>query len=360
MNFRGLGSYPHYDIVKTEILNKELDTLMEIKPKYLFFIVIILAFTAACSRSVDIPTEIPPTETAVVPPTSEVPLPPTEIPATPSEIPPTQDPNCTNEALFIADVSIPDDTVLSAGEAFVKTWQIRNEGTCTWNASYKLVFSSGEQMNSALSIPLSETPPEETLNISVDLVAPINNGSYTGIYQLQNAQEEVFNIGALDNIWLRIVVGDGAAPPPATVGGPTAPAGVCNPDRNAAYESEILSLINNARANNGLPALNMNTKLQAAADAHSKDMACNSLLSHTGSDGSSVSSRVAAQGYASSYSVENIYAGGTAQDAFTWWMNDQIHKDAILDTRISEIGIGYAYLGTSTYGGYFAVDFASP
>ncbi len=333
---------------------------MKSKLKYLIFILGTLSFTAACSRSVDIPTAIPPTETAVVPPTSETPLPPTKIPATPSKIPPTQDPNCTNEALFIADITIPDDTALSAGEAFVKTWRIQNSGTCIWNTSYKLVFSSGEQMNSALSIPLSETPPDETIDISIDLIAPSSNGSYTGIYQFQNAQGEVFNVGALDNIWLRIIVESGAIAPPATAEGPTAAPGTCNPDRNAAYESEILTLINNARANNGLSALSLNTQLQAAADAHSKDMACNSLLSHTGSDGSSVSSRVAAQGYAASYSAENIYAGGTAQDAFTWWMNDQLHKDAILDTRITEVGIGYAYLGTSTYGGYFAVDFASP
>ena len=333
---------------------------MKIKLKHLIFIAATLTFTTACSRSVDIPTAVPQIETATIPPTFEVAPPPTEIPATPSEIPPTQEPNCTNEALFIADLSIPDDTVLSAGEAFLKTWQIRNEGTCTWNESYKLVFSSGDQMNSALSVPLSETLPDETLDISVDLVAPSNNGSYTGIYQLQNAQGEVFNIGALDNIWLRIIVGDGVISPPATIGGPTAIPGVCNPDRNAAYESEVLTLINNARANNGLSALSLNTQLQAAANVHSADMACNSLLSHTGSDGSSVASRVAAQGYAASSSVENIYAGGTAQDAFNWWMNDQIHKDVILDAGLTEIGVGYAYVGTSTYGGYFAVDFASP
>ncbi len=152
---------------------------MKIKLKYLFFLTTILAFTTACSRSVDIPTEIPPTETAIIPPTLEVTLPSTKIPATPTEIPPTQDPDCTNEALFIADVTIPDDTVLSAGEAFVKTWRIQNAGTCTWNKSYKLVFSSGEQMNSALTVSLSETPPDENLDISVDLVAPSNNSSFT-------------------------------------------------------------------------------------------------------------------------------------------------------------------------------------
>ena len=333
---------------------------MKIKSTYLIFVVIILTFTAACSRSVNPPTETPQIETATIPPTLEITPPPTEIPATPSEIPPTQDPNCTNEALFIADLTIPDDTVLSAGESFVKTWQVRNEGTCTWDTNYKLVFSDGTQMNSAQSVPLGKTPPDETLDISIDLIAPSNNGSYTGIYQLQDAEGEVFNVGILDNIWLKIVVVDGVVSPSVTAGGPTPIPGACNPDKNAAYESEILTLINNARANNGLPALSLNTQLQAAADAHSKDMACNSLLSHTGSNGSSVASRVAAQGYAASSSSEVIYAGGTAQDAFNWWMNDPPHRAEILHTNRTELGIGFAYLSTSTYGGYFAVDFAIP
>ena len=333
---------------------------MKLKSLSLIIAAITLTCITACSSSTTSPTETPQVMTGTLPATStSVP----DISTTPSEIPPTQDPNCINKALFIADMTIPDETVLSAGEAFVKTWKVRNVGTCTWNESYRLTFANGDQMSSPLSISLSETAPEETLQISVNLIAPATNGSYTGIYQFKNAQGEVFNIGALDHIWLKIIVGNGAIIPSQTPGGPTAtaaPAGVCTPDRNASYESEILTLINNARASNSLPALSLNTQLQAAADAHSTDMACNSLLSHTGPDGSSASSRVAEQGYVSSYTVENIYAGGTAQDAVTWWMNDQIHKDAILETRVTEIGIGYAYLRSSTYGGYFAIDFASP
>lgn len=316
--------------------------------------------STGCSPSIPTPTETPQAMTATLPPTS---APPTEIPPTPSEIPPTQDPNCTSEALFVADMTIPDNTTLSAGEAFVKTWKVRNTGTCTWNESYSLIFSNGDQMSSPLSIPLSETAPEETLQISVDLIAPMTNGAFTGIYQLKNANGEVFNIGALDHIWLKIIVENGTVILPPTSAVPvntSAPPETCTPDRNAAYESEILTLINNARAAEGLPALSLNVQLQAAADAHSADMACNSLLSHTGSDGSSVSSRVAAQGYAASSSSEVIYAGGTAQDAFNWWMNDAPHRAEILKPTASEIGIGYAYLASSTYGGYFSVVFASP
>ena len=89
-------------------------------------------------------------------------------------------------------------------------------------------------------------------------------------------------------------------------------------------------------------------------------MACNSFLSHTGSDGSYVNTRIKAAGYSASYSEEIICASGDPQDAFDWWMNDKLHRDAILSTKSTEMGIGFAYISSSTYGGYFTVDFARP
>ncbi len=40
----------------------------------------------------------------------------------------------------------------------------------------------------------------------------------------------------------------------------------------------------------------------------------------------------------------------------TWWMNDQIHRDAILNPKSTEMGVGYAYFSMD----YIAVDFGSP
>jgi uncharacterized protein YkwD len=55
-----------------------------------------------------------------------------------------------------------------------------------------------------------------------------------------------------------------------------------------------------------------------------------------------------------------VYAGGGAQAAFQWWMNDAIHRKAILNPKSVDAGIGYASVDGSTYGDYFTVDFASP
>jgi uncharacterized protein YkwD len=89
-------------------------------------------------------------------------------------------------------------------------------------------------------------------------------------------------------------------------------------------------------------------------------MACNELRSHTGSDGSSVGQRVAAAGYAASRSEEIIYVAGGAEAAFEWWMNDTIHRDAILRAEHVHIGVGFSNLPGSAYGAYISVVLAAP
>ena len=135
--------------------------------------------------------------------------------------------------------------------------------------------------------------------------------------------------------------------------------------QNTDYEAQILTLINQARADHGLAALTLQAPLTAAARGHSQDMACNDFVDHTGSDGSSWYNRIQAQNYNYSYASENIYVGdpdfgGDAQGAFTWWMNSDVHRANILNPKVTSIGIGYAYYAGSTYKGYYTVDFARP
>ncbi|PKN90451.1 MAG: hypothetical protein CVU45_02530, partial [Chloroflexi bacterium HGW-Chloroflexi-7] len=54
-------------------------------------------------------------------------------------------PVCDN-SLFVSDVTIPDNMVMTPGQAFTKTWSIKNAGTCNWTTSYKVVFLSGTAM----------------------------------------------------------------------------------------------------------------------------------------------------------------------------------------------------------------------
>jgi uncharacterized protein YkwD len=269
-----------------------------------------------------------------------------------------------DSALFLADVTIADETRLKPGEPFTKTWQLKNTGTCTWNARYTLAFLSGDRLGSPDTVPLSETPPDKTINISVALSAPTQDGLFTGLYELRNPAGEVIPIGLMKSVWVKILVGTAvvAVPPAATprVDGTPAPVGECHPSLNGGVSAQILELVNQARAENKLPPVKLNDALTIAAQGHSTDMACHDFTSHVGPNGSSIHERVVAAGYDPSFSEEIIYAGGGVQDAFNWWMNDKVHRDAILRRGAVHLGVGYAYLAGTDYGSYITVDFASP
>jgi hypothetical protein len=265
---------------------------------------------------------------------------------------------CIDKAGFFGDLTIPDNSLLQKSTSFIKTWRIRNVGTCTWGEGYQLVFANGHIMDGPPSSPLPKAAPGDIINISVNLKAPDEGGTYAGDWQFQNPAGRRFGVNSHgeDMIWVIIKVdwGPGIGPTP------TPPPVACAYTGSPAYEDQLLQLINAARAAKQLAPLTIQSKLAAAAAVHSADMACNSYLDHTGSDGSNYSARIKSQGYTAAYSSENIYAGGDAQEAFNWWMNSQVHRDNILSPKITQIGIGYAFYSKSNYGGYYTLDFAHP
>lgn len=99
-------------------------------------------------------------------------------------------PLCDN-SVFVADVTIPDHTVMAPGQVFTKTWSIKNVGTCAWTTSYKVAFLSGTSMG-GVSTAIPAVAPGRAENISVNLVAPITKGTYTGYWILQNANGQSF------------------------------------------------------------------------------------------------------------------------------------------------------------------------
>ncbi|MFI5669920.1 CAP domain-containing protein [Streptomyces sp. NPDC051704] len=110
---------------------------------------------------------------------------------------------------------------------------------------------------------------------------------------------------------------------------------------DAGSESAVLALVNKERATAGCGPLTTNSKLSAAARAYSDTMARSGVMSHTGPDGSTMTSRVEAAGYAWSRLGENIARGQADADAvMDAWMNSSGHRANILNCAFKEIGIG--------------------
>jgi len=138
------------------------------------------------------------------PPTGE---PPTPEPTPTPEPDVTTEAGCTLNATCVADATIPDDTVLAPGTSFVKTWRIRNNGTCNWTAGFRFVFVGGDQMGGEAQVVVPPTAAGSTADLSVNLTAPAAPGTYRGNWRMQSDTGLAFG----STVYVRIIV-----PAPAT------------------------------------------------------------------------------------------------------------------------------------------------
>ncbi len=132
-----------------------------------------------------------------------------------------------DKAEFLADVTLPDGSEVSAGTTITKTWQVRNAGTTTWGPGYELVFVRGESFGAPAAVPLGQTvAPGQTVDLAVPLTAPDALGARTGFWQLRTAAGTLFGVGAAGNEALYVqvvVVPAGATPGPAPTAAPSGP-----------------------------------------------------------------------------------------------------------------------------------------
>jgi hypothetical protein len=99
-------------------------------------------------------------------------------------------------AAYVSDITYPDGSNVSLASPFTKIWRLKNVGTCTWTTSYALVYVSGERFGApaAISLPTS-VAPGQTVDLAVNLTAPVRGGSYQGYWKLRNASNVLFGIG---------------------------------------------------------------------------------------------------------------------------------------------------------------------
>ena len=126
------------------------------------------------------------------------------------------------------------------------------------------------------------------------------------------------------------------------------------------FETQVVQLINQERAAQGLPPLNIDSRLVQAARRHSQDMATNNFFDHIGSDGSTPGQRIREAGYNFVSAGETI-AGGypSPSSVVQGWMSSPPHR-AILLGDFVDVGVGYVYQPGSYYGHYWTANFASP
>lgn len=106
-------------------------------------------------------------------------------------------------------------------------------------------------------------------------------------------------------------------------------------------ERSLLCLTNVHRLRSGVPALSRDSRLGAAARAHSADMAARDYFSHITPEGLSPTERAVAAGFPGG-AGENIAAGGspTALGLFEMWRNSPGHDANMLGAAYRSFGGG--------------------
>ena len=102
---------------------------------------------------------------------------------------------CDASASLVGE-TIPDGTIIQPGTTFTKTWSIQNSGTCVWDASWQLVFYSGDLMDgiTVYSFP-QPAQPGDTVEVPIILRAPAEGGQHTGEWKLKSPWGESFGVG---------------------------------------------------------------------------------------------------------------------------------------------------------------------
>jgi hypothetical protein len=108
-----------------------------------------------------------------------------------------------NGLAYVNDVTIPDNTPMTPGQAFTKTWKVRNSGTCAWDAGFKFALTGGDAMGGATySLPQS-VPANTQIDISIAMTAPSKTGSIRGNWRMSTAAGQFFG----DEIYVVVLVG---------------------------------------------------------------------------------------------------------------------------------------------------------
>lgn len=139
---------------------------------------------------------------------------------------------------YVDDVTIKDGTVFAPGAAFKKIWKVKNVGVTTWTVQYALVFVQGDKIGAPDKVFLTKNvAPGETIDISVDMVAPTTLGSHRGYWRMLNAAGKFFD----DSLYVDIVVSATTTGTPTPTGTPGTPVGLTISNATMVVDTAVYS-----------------------------------------------------------------------------------------------------------------------
>ncbi len=227
------------------------------KKLFLSVFLIAAALLAGCSAekveepaasSVPLPTLVTPNATAIVlspttaPPQNTAP----PLPVSTATRPPQAE-TVPETAAFISE-TFPDNSVLDAGKAFTKSFELKNTGSTTWTTAYALVLESNAQDETFDSPPQinfpQNVPPGGKITLEIPLTAPTSPGTYTTYWAVQNDYGQTIYVDGFQHVWAKIIVcasGQTCAPAPIT-GSTTSANNISASLKNVTFNDQITTV----------------------------------------------------------------------------------------------------------------------
>jgi uncharacterized YkwD family protein len=138
------------------------------------------------------------------------------------------------------------------------------------------------------------------------------------------------------NIWPGLVI----TIPDSKIG--SAPKAAPITSTQSTFANQVVNLVNQERSKAGLKALTSNSALSAMALDKAKDMYNRNYFDHNSPTYGSPFNMMQTYGIKYSYAGENIAKGQrTPQEVMTAWMNSAGHRQNILNSHFTKIGVAY-------------------
>ena len=165
--------------------------------------------------------------------------------------------------------------------------------------------------------------------------ARLDCGPRRGRFQIEVTATDARGPGVLANFPVYCAVAPPERSPPLS----SERAAPQDPDDAA---SELLALINRDRKAVGLGPVRLDRRLSAVAQAHSQEMAATGAAVHVSPTTGSAADRVHRRGLNPQLVAENVGRAYNADQAQRGFMSSPGHRAAVLEPRVTHVGIGVA------------------
>ena len=218
---------------------------------------------------------------------------------------------------------------------------------------YKLDFSTG--LVTATTLNVRSGP-----GTGYKVIATVKKNEYirvfAGIGDWYIVQVEGDYIGAVNKNYVKPIYPNTGSNSIGTNTGSSSSGSTISSSMNS-DEKEVFNLINQQRANNGLPALKVDEELQKVARIKAEDMVSNNYFSHTSPTYGSPFDMMKSFGISYTSAGENIAGNSNNSAAVTAWMNSPGHRANILNDKYTHTGL--AVVSSPKYGKIYVQMFIS-